>query len=114
MQFMARKLLKSFGPEPSNFTHQPHHDLESWVYVIVYAVMKRECLALDVKSKHESRHIKATMKAQLKQMLTIFYQTFGSSTTGRFSPLARAWPMTGSRTRPSQWARTRIHRFCTT
>jgi hypothetical protein len=96
MQFMARELLESFnGPEPSDFAHQPHHDLESWVYVIVYAVMKRECIALDIKSNHESQHIKATTKAQLKRMVAIFHHSFGSSTKAQIlaarSSLADDW-----------------------
>jgi hypothetical protein len=96
MQFMARELLESFnGPEPSDFAHQPHHDLESWVYVIVYAVMKRECITLDIKNTHEPRQCKATMNAQLKRMVAIFRHTFGSSTTAQIlaarSSLADDW-----------------------
>jgi hypothetical protein len=80
MQFMGRSLLQSLNDqEDSDFVHLPQHDLESLVYVLAYAVMKKECATKPVKIKGDT---KAMREAKLSKMKKVYDQAFGHSTVG--------------------------------
>jgi hypothetical protein len=69
---MARALLKSMrNQKDSGFVHLPQHDLESLVYVLAYAVMKKERGIKPAKHKSDGKHLRMEM---------LYHQMFGYST----------------------------------
>jgi hypothetical protein len=80
MHFMARKLLDSLSQQQDpDFVYLPQHDLESLVYVLAYAVMKKECVTKPVKSKSGT---KAMREAKLGKMKENYHKAFTHSTVG--------------------------------
>jgi hypothetical protein len=70
-QFMARELLGSLiDQEDSDFVHPSQDDFESLVYVLAYAVMKKECIVKPAKNS-------ATKLAEMKKL---YHQAFGHGT----------------------------------
>jgi hypothetical protein len=59
MQFMARTLLKTFYVTNNQFAHGPHLDFESFIYVLVYAVMRKEYTELSTIGNQKAEDIKA-------------------------------------------------------
>jgi hypothetical protein len=73
MQFMARELLDCFLSKAARekFIHQPHHDLECFVYVLVYAVMRQKIEKLASAGRNN---------AKFRGMDDIYVETFGQGT----------------------------------
>jgi hypothetical protein len=67
MQFMARTLLKTFYVTNNQFVHGPHHDLESFIYVLVHAVMRKEYNELSAAGHQKAKDIKAFFSSAFGQ-----------------------------------------------
>jgi hypothetical protein len=68
-QFMARELLGSLiDQEDSDFVHPPQDDFESLVYVLAYAVMKKESSTMSVKDEDHTK---------LATMTDLYHEAFG-------------------------------------
>jgi hypothetical protein len=66
---MARALLKSMlDPKATAFRRLPQHDLESLVYVLAYAVMKKESSTMSVKDEDHTK---------LAAMTDLYHEAFG-------------------------------------
>jgi hypothetical protein len=73
---MARELLKSMSNQKASafctHAHLPQHDLESLVYVLAYAVMKKESSTMSVKDEDHTK---------LAAMTDLYHEAFGHNTT---------------------------------
>jgi hypothetical protein len=99
MQFMARTLLKTFYNKNNQFARELHYDLESFIYVLVFAVMRKEYTELSGIGNQKAECIKAFF-------VRAFGQSAPSHIEGARAGLAVQWTeytstSTGDRAHPA-------------